>query len=63
MGKKLVAMLGLLLCLLGVLIQIFENKDSNLIPEILNGTGLWFLIIGSSFSLFYSLTAKQKKDK
>lgn len=63
MNKKIVAVLGLLVCLAGAFIQIFENKDSNLIPEFLKGTGLWFLIIGASFSFFYSLIVKEKKDK
>jgi hypothetical protein len=61
MNKKKAAILGLLICLIGVSIQIFENKDSSFIPEFLNGTGLWFLIIGSSFSLFYSLKNKTKE--
>ena len=63
MKKKIIALLGLLICLIGVFIQLFENGAQNIIPDILKGTGLYLLIIGGSFSYFYSLSRKEKKDK
>ncbi|MDP5106173.1 MAG: hypothetical protein NWQ31_08380 [Polaribacter sp.] len=63
MKKKIIAIIGLLLCLLGVCIQIFENGEQNFIPDSLKGTGLYLLILGASFSYFYSLSGKEKKEK
>ena len=63
MKKKVIALLGLLICLIGIVIYFLESKNNTMLPSIFKGTGLWFLIIGSSFSLFYSFLERNKKEK
>ncbi|MCT4698068.1 hypothetical protein [Tenacibaculum haliotis] len=63
MKKKVIALLGLLICIIGIVIYFLESKNNIILPSFLKGTGLWFLIIGSSFSLFYSFKERNKKEK
>lgn len=63
MKKKIIAILGLVICLFGVMIQIFENDEQSFVPNSLKVTGLYLLIFGASFSYFYSLVGKEKKEK
>ncbi|WBX72181.1 hypothetical protein [Tenacibaculum retecalamus] len=63
MKKKVIALLGLLICIIGIVIYFLESKNNTILPSFLKGTGLWFLIIGSSFSLFYSFKERNKKEK
>jgi|GEM_PF-3004120 len=63
MNEKTAAVIGLLFCLTGVLIQVLDYRESDLLPLYLKNKGLWFLIIAGSFSIFYSFKSKQEKDK
>ena len=63
MKKKVIALLGLLICIIGIVIYFLESKNNTILPSFLKGTGLWLLIIGSSFSLFYSFKERNKKEK
>lgn len=49
-NKKVLAIIGLV----GGAILLLDENNSEHLPKILKGTGLWLLIFGSSFSLIYS---------
>ena len=62
MNKKVFALIGFIITLIGGVILIMDEKNSTNLPELLKGTGLWVLLFGSSFSLIYSYLNKNKKD-
>ena len=63
MIKKIAALLGLLICIIGALVYFLDTKNSNVLPTFLKGTSFWILLLGSSVSLFYSFFERNRKEE
>ena len=62
MNKKVFAILGLIISLIGAVILLMDENNYKRLPDFLKGTGLWILLFGSFFPLIYSLLNKKKNN-
>ena len=62
MNKKVFAILGLIISLIGAIILLMDENNYKHLPDFLRGTGLWILLLGSSFPLIYSFLNKKKNN-
>ncbi|QXP74562.1 hypothetical protein H0I31_00130 [Tenacibaculum sp. AHE15PA] len=61
MKKKVIALLGLLICIIGATIYFLEYNNP-ILPFFLKGTSLFIMLLGSSVAFFYSLFDKKIKQ-
>ena len=62
MNKKVFAILGLTISLIGAVILLMDENNYKHLPNFLRGTGLWVLLFGSSFPLIYFFFNKKKNN-
>ncbi|WNW02644.1 hypothetical protein RRF68_04335 [Tenacibaculum sp. HL-MS23] len=62
MKKKVIALLGLLICITGATIYFLEYNNNPILPSFLKGTSLFIMLLGSSVAFFYSLFDKKIKQ-
>ena len=59
MKKKVMALLGFLICIIGAIVYFLEYNNNPILPSFLEGRSLLILLLGSSVAFFYSLFDKK----